>query len=75
MAARGDAGVDDGVLEVLRFAGFVSEDETDLRMFAGARIDLVGAGGEVKTLRGGVSREGEAGGREEENRESEHGGK
>lgn len=75
LAARGDAGVDDGVLEVLRFAGFVSEDETDFRMFAGARIDLVGAGGEVKTLRRGVGCEGEAGGREKENRESEHGGK
>jgi hypothetical protein len=73
LAARGDAGVDDGVLKVLRFAGFVSEDEADLGMLAGTRVDLVGAGGEVKTLGRGVGGEDEAGGREEENRESEHG--
>jgi hypothetical protein len=67
-----DAGIDDSVLEILRFAGFVGEDEVDLGMLPGAWVDLVGAGGEVKTLGRRVGREGEAGGREEKKWKSEH---
>ena len=53
--ARSDAGIDDRVLDVLWFAGFVGEDEVDFRMGLGAGVDFAGAGREVIALWGGVS--------------------
>ena len=52
---RSDARINDGVFDVLRFAGFVGEDEIDLGMRPGAGVDFAGARREVIALRGGVS--------------------
>ena len=62
LACGRNAGVDAGVLEVLRL-GIAAEDEADLRVLFGLAVDLAGAGREVVALGGGVGlRRGDGGG-------------